>query len=627
MNFRALPIRIGWLAAASLGFVLYNYLIERYLGVRILSPSLGWGASTLNALPGLLVALVLVAVTCRVAVSFLLVAALQGLLMVASYIKYYYLRSPIIPSDFRLGWEMAQHGFRLLAGYLPHSSSFYILGLLGLVVLCLVWRIEPRFYRVRGPVRFAIALTALVIAYVGYTTGRPLWSRIYTANMASDSFAVWSPTTTSANHGEVTMLLEFSVVSRHHPDAPDKIVARKFVSDVLAADTHPLTTPTEAPDVIVIQSESLFDPSILASDPPIDVLPNLHRIARGSTSGKLHVPTFGGGTIRTEFEVLTGLSLRYFDDLAYPYLQFSFNEVSTLPGVFHSHGYATTAVHGNDPDTWNRRTAFHAMGFDDFISFNAFDPDAHDGMYLSDRAMTDKIIQLLHAPGQPKFVFAISIEAHGAWSGPGTDVNRPDQRDAIPVPENLDASSKAELRTYLYHIRDADQELGRLADYLRSRKRPAILLFYGDHLPALPGTFDVLGFRDGKPSELHLVPWVMMDTRSLHGALEDTAAWMLPGRLLQQAGINDDAYFRVTTALPPSLANATVPLGVAAPPMSKNEAAVFSAMRDVTLLRARGRLENDSMFSMPPRKLQAGKDADQARPYTSSNLSMSSSPR
>ncbi len=42
-----------------------------------------------------------------------------------------------------------------------------------------------------------------------------------------------------------------------------------------------------------------------------DPIPTFRKIASESTNGFLKVPTYGGGTVRSEFEVLTGLSTDY----------------------------------------------------------------------------------------------------------------------------------------------------------------------------------------------------------------------------------------------------------------------------------------------------------------------------
>jgi hypothetical protein len=69
-----------------------------------------------------------------------------------------------------------------------------------------------------------------------------------------------------------------------------------------------------------VQSESLFDPGRLAGM-HYEAMPRLRDAMARAWSGNLYVPTFAGGTIRTEFEVLTGLPLAAFPGVRYPYLQ------------------------------------------------------------------------------------------------------------------------------------------------------------------------------------------------------------------------------------------------------------------------------------------------------------------
>ena len=58
--------------------------------------------------------------------------------------------------------------------------------------------------------------------------------------------------------------------------------------------------------------------------------------------------------------------------------------------------------------------------------------------------------------------------------------------------------SCSDLQVYLRHLRNADEQLGRLRNALRARSRPYILVFYGEHLPSMPGVYDTLGFPDGR---------------------------------------------------------------------------------------------------------------------------------
>jgi phosphoglycerol transferase MdoB-like AlkP superfamily enzyme len=266
-----------------------------------------------------------------------------------------------------------------------------------------------------------------------------------------------------------------------------------------------------------------------------------------------------------------------------------------MPGMvrtLRSHGYETIAVHGNDPGFWNRTSAFRALGFDRFVAQPDFPGNVRkDGQYMADSAMTDQIMAELKDDGPPRFVFAISMEAHGPYDvSPHIDTA---QRDAIPVPDGISDDAKLQLRNYIYHMRHADEELGRLADLLRKRERPTLLLFYGDHLPALVETYAKAGFVNGDDMRTQTVPYVLFDAHGDGPAQmrEDLAAWMLPGRLLEQAGITDDPYFALTQIVAPQLARLTRAPDAPQPPTDPALHFTDDSMKNIALLRMKRKLD------------------------------------
>ena len=74
------------------------------------------------------------------------------------------------------------------------------------------------------------------------------------------------------------------------------------------------------PNVLFVQLESFFDVSeFTALQTSKDALPNLRKMASEYSSGYCQVPSIGAGTANTEFEMLTGMSMRYFGPGEYPY--------------------------------------------------------------------------------------------------------------------------------------------------------------------------------------------------------------------------------------------------------------------------------------------------------------------
>jgi len=582
--------RIALILAMALVFVLLTGLLDGGKGVLPLRLLDQPRFPIANAWPGLLFAGLLLAMTRRLLLSFGLAFLLQGLIYGVNALKVANLGIPLLPADFRMVGQLRKGGMHLLAGYLPHSPWPYLALVAGVLILVAMWRLEPPLFACRTGGKRLAASGALLLLLGSLFGGWSGWAKVYNSRVLW--LEPWSAASTRVHAGLLSELVMFHLQYSKQKPKPDRAIAEQLIGQSADALRQHLQMPNAAvlPDIVVVQSESFFDPSIMKGYAHSDLTPNLHRLAQHGTSGALHVPTFGGGTIRTEFEVLTGLSLRYFDNLQFPYLQMNHKLVPSLVHVLDEHGYETVAVHGNDPSFWNRNTAFKALGFRRFVSQSAFPPDApNDGKYMADSAMTDEIMRQLKDNGPPQFIFAISIEAHGPYDVAPKDTAA---RDAIAVPAGIEGKDKLELQTYLYHMQHADQELGRLAALLAKRQRPALLLFYGDHLPGLADSYRIDGFVDGGDMLAQAGTWLLVDPHAdgqpVH---EDTAAWLLPGKLLAAAGIHDAPYFALTELVGPQLAALTRAPGAPQPAEDAATRQLDQSMASVEQLRMTRKLE------------------------------------
>ncbi|HEX7814232.1 LTA synthase family protein [Dyella sp.] len=613
----SLAWHIVWPALLALAYILLTGLVDGGVGV---APAQAFAQPLYlfaNALPGLLVAMLLLMLTGRAMLSFGLAFLLQTALYAVNRLKIANLSAPLMPQDFGMVGQLRNGGLHLLGGYLPSSPWPYLATLAGIAVIIGIWKWEPALFHRRTYGRRMVA-SVVVLGVLGtLLAGVPGWAHMYNGKRLW--MEPWSATGTADHSGLVSSLVMFHLdqARQQHkkgdPQAAMQLLAQtnQQLREHMAPDSR--AAQGEQPDIVVIQSESFFDPSIVKGYENSDLTPNLHRLAAEGSSGPLHVPTFGGGTIRTEFEVLTGLSLRYFNSMQFPYLQMSNKVVPSMVRTLRSHGYETVAIHGNDPTFWNRNTAFQAIGFDRFVSQSSFPKNAPmDGKYMADSAMTDEIIHQLKDSGPPQFLFAISIEAHGPY-----DVNPADiaERDTITVPDGIDGKTRTETQNYLYHIRHADQELGRLADTLAKRDRPTLLLFYGDHLPGLTDMYRKAGFVDGKDMLSQAGTWLLVNPRNPgKPERQDMASWMLPGKLLERAGIHDDAYFALTQVLAPQLASLTHDPNAPRDAHDASEDGLDQGMKNVALLRMKGKLDpllpkggglpNDAVASHDPNALE-----------------------
>jgi len=545
LNGAAAPLAAGagWLLLA---------LVLLMPAVVLLDPMLrahAWaGAESLrlivgNALPVALLALGLLAASGRPLASALLASSGYAALVIASTIKLEQLGLPLLPADFRF---LSLGGGATLFWHYVEASHVTLLAALLAAAALAAWR-EPRRWRPAATVRIVLAACVLC-AGTSLWRGNAVWRAGYDGWNAG--FEPWSPAESVARLGVATNLLMFHwELVRPDRQPPDRDRVLEFVAEHAQAFARSADPQHRGvlPDLVVVQSESFFDPARLNGVDTGNSLPNFRRLAAGAQAGDLRVPTFAGGTIRTEFEVLSGVPLAAFPGVEYPYFELVDAPMPGLMRTLAEQGYRTSVVHPNDAAFWNRREALQRLGAQRFLALADFRRAPKSGLFVADSALTDQVLAELADDGPPQFLFAISMEAHGPYEvSPGLD---DDVLAAIPLPDLLDEYGARTLRHFLYHLANADHELGRLAAVVQARERPTVLLFYGDHLPGLHSAFAQLGFVDGQPPRAQPVPYLILDNRGAASRREQTWSWMLPAVLLEAAGVPPDAYLALVGAL------------------------------------------------------------------------------
>ncbi|MFZ1837345.1 MAG: LTA synthase family protein, partial [Dokdonella sp.] len=467
------------------------------------------------------------------------------------------LEMPLLPGDFHFLEEIGS-ALPLFVHYIGTSLQPVLIAL-GVLALTVALFREAAWPLIRGWKRLAVAAVSITLG-VGIIQGWTPWRAVYSAERLR--FEPWSVVDSARKAGMVGNLVLYNwELAKRQELHPDRNAARELLRanvdglrEHLSPNSSSLAMPSGTqPDIVIIQSESLFDPARLNGAPKNTYLPNFHRLAKRGLSGELKVPTYAGGTIRTEFEVLTGLALAFFPGVQYPYFEIADRPIPGIVRTLSRQGYQTTAIHPNSGVFWNRNQAYQQIGFDRFVDERAFSKDDIVGLFTGDAALTDHVLAQLDQDGPPQLIFAVTMENHGPFDWrPGLDAER---LAAMQMPAGLDEGGEYWMRNYLYLLGDADHELGRLADALQKRKRRTLLLFYGDHLPALPPVYHQIGFADGKAAKTQPVPWLLLDNRrklAEHGPM-DTTAWLLPSILLETAGIGGDRYFATLAALRDSL--------------------------------------------------------------------------
>ncbi|PSJ49584.1 cation tolerance protein CutA [Mesorhizobium ephedrae] len=471
---------------------------------------------------------------------FLLAPVALGLAFVGQQ-KAFYLGDPLYPTDFLYARQIVEL-LPLLVRQRPGTAvAFAAAAVLAIVLLIVAWR----FWRRRAPrltfrarlSRLAVALPALVFfgSLMDYATFS--WAR----DRLQISPVMWDQ---KENYNSNGFAIAFALNVPMAKVAAPKGYSEEAIKAIAGAAPAPLAAPAEKPDIIVVMSESFWDPTRL---PATTVTPDPMPTVRALGSGHVLSPEFGGMTANVEFEALTGFSNAFLPYGSIPYQQYVRAPMPSLATFLKSEGYSTRAFHPFAGWFWNRSSVYHAFGFDRFLSEESLPPLEKRGPLAADTAFVDAIIREAEWTVRPFFYFAVTLQGHGPY-----EPNRyPDSRIAVDGP--MSEAARGALRTFATGIADADESLARLIDWASKRQRPTIIAFFGDHLPPLGQVFVETGFMKGyvadrnAPLETlaleHETPLVLWSNRT--GAVKDLGSIspaFLPLHLMRTAGFSHPYY-------------------------------------------------------------------------------------
>lgn len=237
---------------------------------------------------------------------------------------------------------------------------------------------------------------------------------------------------------------------------------------------------SEAPPelVVVVQCESFADPVELTGKIEL-LLAGLER-ARGLAWqwGELAVSGFGAYTMRTEYGVLFGrsedaLGFRRYD----PFLTAHGEASYALPSRLRGYGYRSLFVHPHDMRFYGRDQLMPAIGFHKLVGEESFPPVPAGARYVDDGTLGASLADLVDKSHEPMLIYAVTMENHGPWS-----------KDQL-------TGSAGGIGAYMRHLGSSDAMLSSLIDRVSAARRSALLVFFGDHRPSIPGVTNPDGPR------------------------------------------------------------------------------------------------------------------------------------
>ena len=303
-----------------------------------------------------------------------------------------------------------------------------------------------------------------------------------------------------------------------------------------------LTTSTtslksdEMPNIIFVQLESYFDPTevewLRFSEDPI---PNLRELYKNYSNGYFKVPSVGAGTANTEFEVLTGMNMRFFGPGEYPYKTYvKTNVLESAATALTSLGYGAEALHNNGGNFYSRAKVYNDMGFDHYTSkeFMNILKTTPKG-WATDDILVPNIMESMDTTEGQDFVFTVSVQGHGDYPTEPTLEN-----PEIKVTGVEDEGKRNAWEYYVNEVHEMDKFVGELIEAVENRNEPSVVVFYGDHLPTLG-----LEAKDLKGKYLYNTNYVIWDNIGLQKKDGNIAAYQIMAEVFDRLGIHSGTIF------------------------------------------------------------------------------------
>ena len=292
----------------------------------------------------------------------------------------------------------------------------------------------------------------------------------------------------------------------------------------------------ELPNIIVVQLESFFDvDEVEFFETSEDALPNLHKLFSEYSSGYFKVPSVGAGTANTEFEVVTGMNMRYFGPGEYPYKTVLKNQCcESAATALASLGYGTHALHNNGGNFYSRAKVYDHLGFDSYTSKEFMNIlQLTENGWAKDCILPEHIEDALDSTEGQDYIFTISLQGHGDY--PEEQVI---EDPKIKVEGIEDEALKNKWEYYVNQVYEMDQFAGDLISMVEERGEPTVVVFYGDHLPTLG-----LEASDLKSRYLYNTNYVIWDNIGLEKEDKNLPAYQLMATVFERIGIHAGTVF------------------------------------------------------------------------------------
>lgn len=425
----------------------------------------------------------------------------------------------------------------ILPNYLSTTQIILVVAgiILLLAILVLVFIFMPKYNKKINYKKSLIGLVIIVASLTGLSN-LALAAGWVSTNFANLNYAykdygvpycfvnTWLNTGISAprNYSDTAMAAIFSADELTQSDT-------QMVSAATANENE--NENENYPNIIMLQLEAFFDPALMKNvEFSADPVPNFHALKENYSSGYLTVPVIGAGTANTEFEVITGMSVRFFGPGEYPYKSvLKENTVESVCYDLKKLGYITHAIHNHRATFYCRNEVFANLGFDTFTSVEYMNNVVKTpNNWQKDDVLTGEIMAALASTENKDLVYTISVQGHGEYPK-----NKVYEEPAVTVSGIEDPGLINAFEYYLQQLYEMDLFIGALVSALNNFKEDTVLVLYGDHLPYLDIAASDLENRD-----LYQTEYVIWSNFEMEQEDKDLYSYQLTAEVMDRVAID-----------------------------------------------------------------------------------------
>lgn len=406
--------------------------------------------------------------------------------------------------------------------------------------------------KVTKAVRFPIAIISALILVISLSVNIDAFYKI----------KVTIPADVTWNHDENGFLLATLIDSKFLKIPEPEGYSEQAIADIYQKmqGTKVSTANKEkdpTPNVLFVMSESFsdFNPS-LGLDIKLNQNPTpfFTELSKETLSGHIEVPGVGGGTANTEYEVLTGLTRKFFPEYAVPYNPYNsyiHQPVQSLAHTFSDLGYYTTAIHPYQSWFYRRNEVYKHLGFDRFTSIETLAkvPET-EGLFTTDGETNALMIDQMKKTPERDFIYTVTMEGHGPYA----DMTVKNKTINVQQ-EGLSENASKVLSNYLNLMNDVDRHFEGLITELKTFDEPTVVVYFGDHIPPLGNdVYEELKFNmySENSKRTPMLIWSNYEDFAEDGVSDgelEMNANLLGSYVLDLIGVNNEPYMNYLSEL------------------------------------------------------------------------------